>query len=73
VTTKELKELIKILKQNGVSQYTHEGLSIQLYDKPTTSRKPSSRQRGIASQNEPSEIEEDIPTEEDLLFYSTGN
>lgn len=58
---KSLKSLLKVLRDNGVMSYEHDGVKLTLSDLPLS--KDSLPQSPITEDYQ-------APTEDDLLFYS---
>lgn len=75
---KELKALLKLLKDNGVTSYKAEGL--ELIIDPVTSNRPTKRTKafrpvhipGFTDPTEGLKIDTDELSAEDLLFYSAS-
>lgn len=57
---KELKSLLKVLRDNGVTAYEHDGVKLSLSDLPVG--------KEAVTAAIPDDYKE--PTDEDLLFYS---
>lgn len=60
---KELEKLLKICRKQGVTDISIEGISIKLGDHPIKS----------SSHQEEGEIENNEPTEDELIYYAIQN
>lgn len=63
---KQLKTLLKVLRDNGVVLYEHDGIKLTLSDLPV-SKESFTESKTISATKD--DYEE--PTQDDLLFYSS--
>ena len=73
VDLKELKKLVKYLRQEGITEFKNGDLEFKLGSQPTKSKKVSKPiPEGHTDVSEEVNVETDGPTNEELLFWSAG-
>jgi hypothetical protein len=67
MSLKELKDLLRVLRDNGVTEYVTSNLSVKLADEAMSLRKPTKVKEVSSSEADTEEV-----NAEDLLFYSAA-
>lgn len=73
VDLKELKRLVKYLRKEGITEFKSDGLEFKLGSEPTKrQRKSKSTPEGQVDVSDQVNIESDMPSQKELLFWSAG-